>query len=49
MTMGFTLKSSDVPVGVYDAKFVGIERTTHSAFGQFSTFISFLQSDTASR
>ena len=27
----------------------GIERTTQSAFGQFSTFISFLQADTASR
>ena len=27
----------------------GIERTTHSAFGQFSTFISLLQPDAASR
>lgn len=27
----------------------GIERTTHSAFGQFSTFISLLQPDSASR
>jgi hypothetical protein len=27
----------------------GIERTTHSAFGQFSTFISLLQPDGANR
>jgi hypothetical protein len=33
MGMGFTLKSSDVPPGVYAAKFVGVERTTHPEFG----------------
>jgi hypothetical protein len=33
MAMGFTIKSSDVPVGVYVAKFVGVERTTHAEFG----------------
>jgi hypothetical protein len=31
--MGFTIKSNEVPVGVYDAKFVGIERKTHPEFG----------------
>jgi hypothetical protein len=33
MAMGFTLKSADVPAGVYSAKFVGVERTTHAEFG----------------
>jgi hypothetical protein len=33
MAMGFTIKSNEVPIGVYDAKFVGIERTTHPEFG----------------
>lgn len=33
MVMGFTIKSNELPVGVYDAKFVGIERTTHPEFG----------------
>jgi hypothetical protein len=31
--MSFVLKSSDVPAGVYNAKFIGVERTTHAEFG----------------
>lgn len=33
MTLGFTIKSSDVPAGVYVAKFLGVEHTTHAEFG----------------
>lgn len=33
MTMGFTIKSSEVPVGVYKAKFSGVENTTHAEYG----------------
>ncbi len=33
MAQGFTIKSSDVPQGVYKAKFVGVERTTHPEYG----------------
>lgn len=33
MAIGFTIKSSDVPAGVYKARFVGVERTTHAEYG----------------
>lgn len=33
MAMQFTIKSSDVPVGVYTVRFVGVENTTHVEYG----------------
>ena len=44
-----TLHSADLVSTETRLNAFGIERTTHSAFGQFSTFISLLQPDSASR
>src|ERR1041384_5079923 len=44
-----TLHSADLVSTETRLNAFGIERTTHSAFGQFSTFISLLQPDGASR
>jgi hypothetical protein len=44
-----TLHSADLVSTETRLNAFGIERTTHSAFGQFSTFISLLQPDSANR
>lgn len=44
-----TLHSADLVSTETRLNAFGIERTTHSAFGQFSTFISLLQPDVSSR